>query len=365
MRLLFFTAALIASVMGCSNSGNERSPTVGDGEPAASAAGRIVILTNGDDPFWDACEAGATAAADEFGLGDDRLSLTFERADFTVERQVNMLRGYRLAGDVRGVGVSVVDGSAKAIADELEALAEAGIKVITIDGDVDRDRYRDARIAYLGTENIEAGRELGKAAAALQPNGGKVCTFVGVKSAANAVARIQGFIEGAGDKFEHIETVADGSDQAKARDYVRDALQRHQELDTLVGIWAYNAPACVAVAEDMDRLDDVAIYSVDAAELTIRAMQEGKLDVMVVQNPFEMGRLGVQMLHALVTGDDATVATLYPDLQSPDGDLRRTGLRVVVPEDTTLTADLFGEQTEFMTLPDFQAWLAEYGLKSS
>ena len=355
------TAAVVLA--GCA--GEEPGP----GGAAAGGEGeslrRIVILTNGDDPFWDACEAGAMAAEEEFNAAQLGYDVVFERANFTVERQVEMLRGYRLAGDVAGVGVSVVDPEANAIANELRDLREAGIAVVTIDGDVDRELHRDVRFAYLGTENLTAGRELGKAAAALQPEGGQSATFVGKKSAANAVARISGFIEGAGESIEHIETLADESDQAIARDRVRAALQQHEDLDTLVGIWAYNTPACVAVAEEMGVLGRVNIYSVDAAELTIRAMEEGKVQAMVVQNPFNMGKLGVKLLLALAEGDDDVVASMYPDLDAPDGDLLSTGLKAVVPEGSPLTKEVFAEETEFLSLPEFQAWLEKYGLKSS
>ena len=363
-------ACLLAiTLAGCPASPDSRSGdvAVGSGDsPAATAdARRIIILTNGDDPFWDACEAGAMAAAKDFDTAGKGLSVVFERGNFSVERQVEMLRGYRLAGDVAGVGVSVVDGESKAIADELAALQDAGIDVVTIDGDVDRDLYGGVRKAYLGTENKTAGRELGKAAAALQPGGGRAATFVGIKSAANAVARVSGFVEGSAPAIKHTETMADGSDPAKARDYVRNALQRDPELDTLVGIWAYNAPAIVDVVDDLGVGDRTYVYSVDAAELTIRAMEAGKVDAMVVQNPFNMGRLGVQLLLALATGDESAVAEMYPNLGQPGGDVKSTGLKVVVPEGSPLTAETFDPKTEFLRLPEFLAWLDKYGLKSS
>lgn len=362
--LLSFPILLCASLLvGCGGDG-------GSGGPAPVSQKRIIILTNGDDPFWDACEAGANIASDELKLSEDGYLLSYQRSDFTVNTQVEQLKSYRLAGDVVGVGVSVVDSASPAIARELEDLREAGIKVVTIDGDVDRESFRDARTAYLGTDNIIAGRELGKAAAVLKPDSGKYCCFVGIKSAANAIARVDGFKEGVGETHEFVETLADGSDAAKAKQYVDDAIQRHEDVDMLVGIWAYNTPAIVQVLESKNRLDDFFVCSIDAAELTIRAMEEGKVDVMVVQNPFVMGYEGVKLVHALVTDDTATVEKMYPNLDdtaNDEYDIYSTGLRVVVPEGSPLieNKDIFEEGTEFMLLPDFQAWLAKYNLKSS
>ena len=67
------------------------------GETPEAKKQRIVILTNGDHPFWNACEAGAKEAEKELGLADDNLELSFERADFTVKGQVDKLRQYSLA----------------------------------------------------------------------------------------------------------------------------------------------------------------------------------------------------------------------------------------------------------------------------
>ena len=369
-RLPLLTLACVALLVGCppaDQPGTSTDPTV-EADDAAAATKRIVILTNGDDPFWDACQAGAEAAAEELDLASKGYRLSFERADFTVEGQVEKLRQYQTAGDVAALGISVYDSSAASIARELKKLREAGTHIVTIDGDLDRDRYRDLRTAYLGTDNIIGGRELGRAAAGLKPDGGKFVTFVGNESAANAIERIAGFEEGAGERFEKLATKVDGSDEVVARDRVKDAFDQYPDVDTLVGIWAYNAPAAVQIAEKMGKLDDVIICSFDAAEKSIAAMEAGKVDVMVVQNPFNMGNEGVRLLLALCESDEAQVAEMYPDLgdaDQPDGDLRRTGLKVVVPPDSPLTPDLFDEQTEFLTLEEFQAWLRKYNLRSS
>src|SRR5256885_1823475 len=83
---------------------------------------------------------------------------------------------------------------------------------------------RDARFAYLGTNNFIGGRQLGKAAAGLRPDGGKYAEFVGLKTAANAIERSDGFKEGAGGKFERVEYLGDEFDLSTAQKNVRDSL---------------------------------------------------------------------------------------------------------------------------------------------
>ncbi len=104
----------------------------------------------------------------------------------------------------------------------------------------------------------------------------------------------------------------------------------------------------------------------DAEPLAIEAMDRGMIDVMVVQNPYEMGRLTAKLLKALVQKDDKTVAEMFPHQGQPDGDMYNTGMRVVVPDEgSPLSADLFGENVEFFKLTDFKKWLAERHLEGS
>jgi hypothetical protein len=69
---------------------------------------------------------------------------------------------------------------------------------------------------------------------------------------------------------------------------------------------------------------------------------------------------------ALAQDKKDVVSEILPNLGQPDGDLLDTGLKVIVPsESSPLKADLFGPKVEFMTLETFKAWLDKYGLKQS
>jgi len=82
-----------------------------------------------------------------------------------------------------------------------------------------------------------------------------------------------------------------------------------------------------------------------------------------------MGYDSVKYAFAKLKGDDATVAELFPNMNEPGGNIRDTGLKVVVPDSgTPLTPEMFkefGAGVQFLTLKEFRAWLAEYNLTSS
>ncbi len=72
---------------------------------------------------------------------------------------------------------------------------------------------------------------------------------------------------------------------------------------------------------------------------------------------------------AKATGDNEIVKELFPKMGEEGGNVRDTGLKVVVPDEgSPVTAEMFkefGESVQFMKLSDFQAWLKKYNLTSS
>jgi len=365
-----FVALFLAAGSGCSKSPAPMAPggAAPAGTPAASSGPkRIVILTNGPDPFWDTCEAGAKAAERELKLTEAGFVVDFQRGDFTDKKQIDMLKQYTLATDIVGVGISVFGPQNRNLIEELRKLQSNGVKVITIDGDVDREKFRDARYAYLGTDNLVGGQVLGKAAKALSPDGAKFAFFVGNVGAANAKDRMAGFVEGAGSGFTELSRLDDGGDRAKARANVESTLDQHADCTMLAGIWAYNTPQIVSVVRDRQIRDKVKVVCFDAAEASIREMGEGNVDVMVVQNPYQMGYEGVKLLQALVADDQSVISAMYPNYsQSGTGDIYSTELRVVVPDTgSTIAPTLFGEGTDYFLHSQFLEWLKERGLSSS
>lgn len=363
---------LLSLVAGCggepsppTSSGGSPTPQLGEAAPAGDLK-RIIILTNGNSPFWDAGAAGARDAEKDLNCQADGYRVVVDRNDFKAEGQIDKLRQYAGATDIVAIAISVTDAQSEAIPDEMRKLQKSGIKIVTIDSDVNRETGRDSRFAYLGTDNVIGGRELGTAANGLLPEGGKYATFVGLKTAANAQERISGFAEGAGDKFKQADNLGDGGNEDVARTNVRDALDRNPDIAALLGIWSYNTPAIVDIVKQLNLREKVKIVGFDAEPSAIHEMGEGMVDVMVVQNPYQMGYQGVRILRALLKNDEAVVKEMFPNHGSPDGDLFDTGLKVIVPnEGSPLKPELFGKKTEFLKLDAFKTWLDKYGLSGS
>ncbi len=312
--------------LGCSNGGG-------------SGGKRIILLTNGNSPFWDAGRAGMPEAEKDLGLQESGLRAIFEVNDSTPQGQIDKLRQYAAQTDVAGVCLSAVVAGNQRVAELMRQLRKNGVPVLTFDSDIDREKMRDARFAYLGTDNYAGGKELGRCAQGLRPEGGAYVTFVGTTGAQNAMERVNGFGDGAGDRFKKLDNMGDES---------------------------YNAPAIVHVVREKGNRKSYKVVVFDAEPLAIKEMAEGDIDAMVVQNPYRMGYDAVKLLKALIMDDQTTIKEMLPHDGQPDGDLYDTGLKVVIPDEgSPLKAEMFDKKTQLLKLSDFRKWLDKYGLTGS
>lgn len=351
---------------GCSNKPSTEGGAKGD---SSKGTKRFVFLTNGEDPYWDTCKAGWDEGAVKEGLAELGIRADYDKNQNGDQGQIDRLRQYGTQSDIVGIAISVTQADNPALAGELTKLQKAGVKVITVDGDVNRDNFRKARSYYIGTDNIYGGRTLGTATNAIlksrMKEAGGYVQFAGYTDNDNARSRMNGFKSTVGDAYTEKDRMPDSMDRSKAQENVRNALTNHTDLVCLVGIWAYNGPAIAQVQSD--RNTRLTAVTFDAAEGSIAEMGKGNLDAMVVQNPFEMGAQAIRLLKAMHTKDEATIKEMFPKEGETDGDLFTTGLRVVVPNaESPVTKELFDTKVvEFMKLSEFQEWLKKYNLKSS
>ena len=347
------SAFVLISLIGCNGGrGSQGTSGYGTGTSARGAARpRVVFITNGTSPFWDAVTKGMQDGAAELGV--DAVLRTNEGQ---TAGQIEKLKQVMAESDVQGVAISVFEADAQGVADLMKQLRDKGVHVITVDA----DGKPEAREAYVGTNNVVIGRAAGRAASAILPEGGEVVAFVGTTASANARERVGGFKEGAGEKLPIKEVYEDQNDTTGAAiTNVRTAMQNYPDLKMLLGIWSYNAPAITNEVRRADRRSRYKIVAFDAEPVAINAITNGMIDAMAVQNPYEMGTQGVKLLKALIERDQKTV-----DAMVQDG-VVYTGMRIVVPDDsTTVTAETVAP-AELMKLSDFKAWLASKGLQGS
>src|SRR5437899_8833157 len=126
----------------------------------SSGKPRIAIVTNCTDPFWDLCEAGAKKAAQDFDV-----ELLFRQPErMASEVQKPIIDAWVNQG-VSGMAVSVIDPRGQT--EDLKLIAPK-VPLITMDNDAPES----GRLCYVGVDNKEAGRAVGRLVKKVLPSGG-------------------------------------------------------------------------------------------------------------------------------------------------------------------------------------------------
>ena len=108
---------LVGMMIGCGTASEQAGQ-----EGQAANTKRIILLTNGNSPFWDACRIGLQQGAADFQLEEAGLTAVMEVNDGTPQGQINKLRQFATQSDIAGVAVSAIDADNVAIADEMRKL---------------------------------------------------------------------------------------------------------------------------------------------------------------------------------------------------------------------------------------------------
>lgn len=323
--------------------GSAASSKAGSGAAGVSAAGAfdkprkadgavsIEIITNNSSSFWDAMEKGMNKGKQEVSCEAKRV--TPPGASPTNIDQKKVFDD-AVAANVDGIAVTPIE--ADAFAPVIDGAIEKGIPVITYDS----DSAKSKRLAYLGTNNYEAGKRAGEEAVKLLPNGGKFVAFVGMMSAQNARDRYQGFLDAVkGHKIEPLQDpFQDNADKTGAAyRNVNNAVDKYgNQINLLLGIWSYNGPAIVDVVKQRNLTGKVKVVCFDGDAKTLQNLAAGTVDAAVVQKPYEFGRLATKLLFLTNRkGYTAAISEMKPDLDAlgmkVNGNVIDTGVEVVTP----------------------------------
>jgi ribose transport system substrate-binding protein len=287
-----------------------------------SSAGkyRIAIVTNCTDPFWDLCEAGAKKRAAE----EPDVELLFRQPErMAAEAQQPIIDAWVNQG-VSGIAVSVIDPQGQT--ENLKLVAKK-VPLITMDNDAPDS----GRLCYVGVDNREAGRAVGRLVKQALPNGGTIAMFIGSTTSANGQARSGGVLDelatpdANGKPGQHPqkpevsgkwygkyflvdgEPKTDGGPGERAVTNARDILNRLDGVADLclIGLYAYNPPAILEAARAKGLAGKVKIVGFDENPETLKAISSGDIVGTVVQDPFGYGYKSVEILAAGARGGPA------------------------------------------------------------
>jgi ribose transport system substrate-binding protein len=264
---------------------------------AQAAKPSIVLVTNAAADFWTIARRGVEKAQAENPDYDMSVVVTGQATAAEQRRELDDL----LARGVAGISISVDD--APHATEELNKVAEKAVLITT-----DSDAPQSKRLAYIGTDNVAAGRQAGEEIKKALPDGGKIMLFVGTLDADNARERVQGIREVLqGSKVEIIDVRTDQVDFAKAKANAEDTLTKYPDIALMSGLWSYDTPQVVAAVKAAGKCGKVKIVGFDEDPVTLRGIADGCIQSTIVQNPFEFGYQSMINIVKTTKGDKSWV----------------------------------------------------------
>ena len=276
--------------------------------PAAETLRFAVVPKAMNNPYFDLARDGCMKRAKELGNVECVYRGPVEHEPAS---QVQIIQDLITQG-VDGMAISVPD--ADVAINVIKQARDAGIAVITFDA----DSPKSVRQAYIGTDNIEMGRELGRQLIQRQPKPGIYITQSGGPAAENLNDRLKGLNEvlaKAGWKIAPGSPSYCNDDAALANQQLTDQMTANPNASAVVPIggWALFAPEAYKgfVNANRKRYDggELSLIMPDTLRVEVELLQQGYAQVLVGQRPFEMGEKAMDMLLALKKGQKVPPVT--------------------------------------------------------
>lgn len=262
--------------------------------------------------YWEQVKEGAEQAVADLNeklgyTGKDEIKIVYSGPGEAgnVDEQVNIL-DEELARYPAALSIAVADSRACKV--QFDLAAESGIPIVAFDSGTD---YAGL-MAMVSTDNKAMASEAADHMAEFMGRAGEVVVFVNDSKSVSAEERETGFMEKVGESYPEMMITEvyhmDQSDEMKKliaadrgientediteEEIIDYIIARHPDL---AGCYATDGQSVKAVAEALERADrdNVKVVGYDADEEEIEALANGKIDGLVVQNPFGMGYASV------------------------------------------------------------------------
>lgn len=254
-----------------------------------------VVIKGTESAYWKAAKKGIDQAVSDLNeylgyKGNDMITCTVEgpKEDNGVDEQVNIL-DMVLTENPAVVCLSAVDMSS--CEPQLEAAQEDGIPVVILDSGVNSDD--DLVYAYCGTDNKAAGAEAAKRLCEAIGDEGEVAVMSHLKLSQSSIDRVEGFQSEVEKNHPNVHVVNVAyepaqDDDPSAEESIEEVLTQYPDLK---GYFATNQSTSEAVLAQLDKYPDktVKVVGVDMGDTQKKAIQEGKEEGTVCQNPYGMG----------------------------------------------------------------------------
>lgn len=247
----------------------------------------VLIPEKIDNEYWRTVEKGARDAAEKYNVyleyyGPIRTNID-EHIQAIEKAIASKVDGIMVQGLNEDLFVPIIN---KAL--------DQGIAVITLDTDAEKSR----RKSYIGSDNYQAGYLAGKALIADTKGPQYVGIVTGRKDATHQKLRIQGFQDAIAEEERiHIVGIEESKiTKAGAAQATYDLLKENPRITAFYGTSALDGIGIAEVYRTLYPLSNPYIITFDALPDTLELLENGEIDAIVVQYPYQMGYLAIETL---------------------------------------------------------------------
>lgn len=295
--LLTLTFFLIAVLFGCAKSADFDNKN-----------NNIAIITKGSDSnFWNDMKNGAMSAANEYNV-----NITFEGPENEEDYKTqNKMIENAIASNAGVIILSAIDFEKNAAA--TQKAIDSGIKVITVDSDVDAN----GKELFIGTNNIEAGKKAAKQVVDLCKEQKSI--NIGIvnygANTENGKERLKGFSDYIDeiDNAKIVDTVNIESNKESATAGAEELLKNHEQINVLIGFNEWSTLGVAYAIKELNLNDKVFGIGFDSNVNCVNMLESGEIDTLIVQNPFSMGYTSVSKASEILSGKKPQTNTIETD----------------------------------------------------
>lgn len=247
----------------------------------------VLISQELDNPFWRSIEQGAREASLQYKMeleyiGPFRINPAeqFKLLEKSIASKADAVL-------VQGMG----DPQYRML---INKAIDQGIPVIAVDTDEPGSR----RLAYVGTNNLEAGKRMGELVVKAAGHSGSIGVLVGSKQAANQQLRLKGFrtVINRYPKLTVADVRSSNISRLQAAGQAEDMLLNQPQIRYMVGFSALDG---IGIQEAAERIspEGLRIFAFDDLPETKEAIRKCKIVSTIVQQPHEMGYDAISLLN--------------------------------------------------------------------
>ena len=257
----------------------------------------IAVIPKGTThEFWKSIHAGSNKAANELSSQGTDVEVIWKgplREDDR-EQQIQVVEGFAAQG-VSGIVLAPLDD--RALVRPVSDAKRAGVPTVIIDSGLQSPDI----VSFVATDNRKGGSLAADRMGQLLNGKGKVLVLRYAEGSASTSEREAGFIDQIKAKFPEIELISTDQYAGATRDTAKRASENllNRFGDQVQGIFTPNESSTAGMLlalQDIGKAGKVSFVGFDASQTFIDALNANQLHGIVVQNPFNMGYLGVKTM---------------------------------------------------------------------